>query len=122
MQKFQARRRFREALYSWPLLLVLFICVILLASAVLGVYEKYGIAQAALSGATKENDALLARKGGLESKIEALKTPRGVEEEIRSHYQVAKPGEEVVVVVDNTTTTPATTTPAVSWWKRWWPW
>ena len=41
----------------------------------------------------------------LESEINRLKTDNGIEEEIRSKFNVAKPGETVVTVINSATDT-----------------
>ncbi len=46
-----------------------------------------------------------ARKDMLNSEIGRLKTDNGVEEEIRSKFNVAKPGETVVVVINGSSST-----------------
>ena len=52
----------------------------------------------------KEVDNLKRRKEELENKIEMMKTPLGAEKELRSKFQVAKPGEEYVVIVEQEAT------------------
>jgi len=44
-------------------------------------------------------DDIKKREGNLESQIETLKTPEGIEEEIRSKFNVVKPGEQVILIV-----------------------
>ncbi len=51
----------------------------------------------------KELSDMESRETELNRQIENLSTDRGLEEEIRERYRVAKPGEELVVVVDNGT-------------------
>jgi len=67
--------------------------------------------------AEEELNELLDRKAGLEGKVEYLREERGIESEIRKHFDVAKEGEQVVVLLDderndkrNDKTEPATTT------------
>lgn len=45
-------------------------------------------------------EELLERERALDTEIERLSTDRGIEEEIRRKFEVAKAGEEVIVIVD----------------------
>ena len=49
---------------------------------------------------TREMEELLRKKEGLESNINRLKVPEGIEKELREKFQLKKPGEEFVVIVD----------------------
>ena len=44
--------------------------------------------------------ALEEKKKYLEGKVSSFDTERGLEEEIRKKFQVAKDGEEIVIIVD----------------------
>lgn len=46
-------------------------------------------------------DELEGREESLREEIERLSTERGIEEEVRSKFEVGKEGEEVVIIVDN---------------------
>jgi cell division protein FtsB len=52
----------------------------------------------------KDYDSLNGRKAMLTSEINKLNTDGGVDEEIMSKFNVAKPGETVVTVIDATDT------------------
>ena len=53
----------------------------------------------------------------LESEIGRLKTDYGTEEEIRSKFNVAKPGETVVMVINNSSSS-NTNNSKESFWSR----
>jgi len=62
-----------------------------------------------------------ARKQDLTVSIETLKTPQGLEREIRDRFSVAKSGEEIVLIVDPK----AEVKPElerVSVWQKLWAW
>ncbi len=119
MQKFQAHKRFRRAVYSWPSIAVLAFLVFFLAKAAFGAYNKYVLTEKNLADARLEYETVAARKSTLEREIERLQTPIGIEEQVRRNFQVAKPGEALVVVTDSTTTTHvATSTPERHWWQK----
>ena len=99
MREFQRKRHRRSFLYSRVVLLVLFIVLALLLKAVWGAYGREQEGTANLERAQDELAALHARAAALEEKLSRLKTPEGIEAEIREQFQVAKPGEKMVVVV-----------------------
>ncbi len=116
---------------SLPLVLfVLRIVVIFLVKGVWSAFGKYQLATAALADERRSYERTKAHKEELEASILKLSTGRGVEESLRSTFQVVKPGEEIVIVVaeEPTTTTSshvtvpvvsvtASTTPVV-WWRH----
>ena len=64
--------------------------------------------------------ALAEREAVLRDEIGRLETSAGVEEEIKSKFNVAKEGERVAIIVDRPQEV-ATTTPTPSpWYKRLW--
>ena len=119
MQKFQARRNARRAIYSIPSLLVLFALLLFLAHGVWGAYQKYALTEQLLAEAEQENAKLVDRTSTLQDENARLSTDRGVEEEVRKNFQVAKPGEEVVILLDATGSAATTTPPEKPWWKWW---
>jgi cell division protein FtsB len=48
----------------------------------------------------EERQQLIERKAELEERVDYLSGDRGIEEEIRTHFDVAKEGEQVVIIVD----------------------
>lgn len=101
MLDFQQKKKFRKVMYSRAALLALLVVVILLARSTYNVYKKERLSAENYNQAKKELDDLQARKTMLDSEIARLGTDSGVEEEIRSKFSVAKPGETVVVVVNS---------------------
>lgn len=86
--------------FAYGVLALLLIVVALLASSV---FNRYTIERdmAARRAATEsELEALNERKTVLEEKVEYLRDDRGVEAEIRKHFDVARAGEQVVVLLD----------------------
>lgn len=98
-------RGWRRIVYSWPALAVLLLLVLLLGRATWRVSARWGQVR---------NDALQARARYQETEerfkelgeeVKRLGTERGLEEELRRNFPVAKPGEEVVIIVDSKATT-----------------
>ncbi len=84
--------------YSKPFLVLMVGLVVLLA---VSVFERYQVERdmAARSAAAQaELDALMEREAELTERVEYLRGERGVEEEIRKNFDVARVGEQVVII------------------------
>ncbi len=100
MQEFREKRRLRELLYSRPSLIILFILVLFAGRGVFHMYEKYAQAAVDKRGVESQVALLSAREDFLVSEVERLKTPTGIEQEIRQKFNVKKEGEQVAVIVE----------------------
>ena len=118
MKNFQARRRLRQFVYSWPVVIIFLIILILLARATWSAYAKYSFSDDKRKEAERSLDTLLARKSALTADIINLRTPRGIERAIRSKFEVVLPGEEVFVIVDEEASSSQAQRPTMSWWRR----
>lgn len=105
MIDFQQKRKINRIIYSKFSFVILFILVILLGKSTWDIYQKSKISSDNFNETKKEYDSLKARKEMLDSEINRLNTDSGTEEEIRSKFNVAKPGETVVVVINSTSST-----------------
>lgn len=63
-------------------------------------YDRYAEASDARAAAVAEAQALRDREADLSEKIASLSSDRGIEEELRRRYGVAREGEGVIEVVD----------------------
>lgn len=101
----------------YQIALVSLVCLLLFLSwAVWGVYGKYQEAKARKALLSGDYAQMVAREEALREKLDHLKTERGMEEEIRAKFQVAKPGEEVIVLLGEDQE-PTTTPRARSVWE-----
>jgi cell division protein FtsB len=83
------------------------------------IYKKESLSRESLDSITKQYDGLNSREKMLSSEIDKLKTDVGVEEEIRSKFDVEKPGEETVVIIDSSSSAEtASTTGGVGLWQN----
>lgn len=98
----QEQKKFHQILYSRPTFILLAVLLLVTLNSTWNIYEKASLAREQKNRLEKELSDLKTRKLELEAKILNLKTERGLEEEIRSRFNVAKQGESVVVVVDPT--------------------
>ncbi len=103
---------------------VLFAILVLILFLSKGVYDIYGrereSARMRIEAESKMAE-LAAQKGKLSLEVEKLGSDEGVDEKIRSKFNVAKPGENVVLIVSDATAT-ATSTPGffASLWAKIW--
>jgi cell division protein FtsB len=103
MHEYERKRKMRQLkrrIYSYPTLAILVILLLFALQNVWSVGQKAlqteAVAQEAAAGLAE----LEEREARLTEQIEELKTPFGVEAEIREKYGYVKEGEEMVVVTD----------------------
>jgi len=68
----------------------------------------------------KATEELRRRDQDLKLKIDRLGTEAGVEEEIRSKFNVVKSDENMVVVVEDQSQTEATSSSQATFWQKIW--
>ena len=100
MFDFYEQRKIRQWLYSWPSLFVLAVLCILLIPGVFEVYQQERETRVNKNQQLSHLEELIEREEALQEEIDRLNTERGVEEEIRQKFEVAKEGERVIVIVD----------------------
>ena len=96
----QEKKKFHQIVYSRPTLVLLAVLLVIALNSTWKMYEKASLAREQKVRLQKELEDLKVREVDLQAKIANLKTERGLEEEIRGRFSVAKNGESVVVVVD----------------------
>jgi cell division protein FtsB len=102
MIPFQERKKIRKIIYSKATLIALAILLIFIADGAWNIYQKATIARGERERAAKELSDLRTRSAELQASLARLQSERGVEEDVRQKFTVARPGEDVVVVVDDT--------------------
>jgi|SRR3989344_172619 len=100
MKDFKAAQRIRRKLYSKTVFVILAVITLVLLKGAWGVFQKQQESGKNLARVEKELVTASERQVELEQSVKNLETIQGIEEEIRSRYSVAKPGEEVVLIVD----------------------
>ena len=101
MFDFHEKRKIRRILYSKVSIGVVLILTVLLMSAV---WERYTVSKEMkerLDDKYAELEIIQQRAETIESKVEYLKNERGVEEELRNRFDVAREGEQVVILLDD---------------------
>ncbi len=119
MREFQVRHKIRNFLYSKGVAIILVVMIIFLGKATWGVFQKERESAENAVQSNRELTKLDDRKNLLEAEIGRLSTDEGVEEEIRSKYNVSKPGEHFLIIVDAATTSTSTDSVAEpSLWEK----
>ncbi len=114
------RRRLRRFFYSNGVLVAMALVVTLLVHGVFNVYSKERETSIKADARRAELLDLLNRQASLAAELGRLETKRGVEEELRGKYNVAKPGEGLIVLVEppgSATTTSNVSQGVWSWIK-----
>lgn len=123
MPRFGKPKSYTDWLYSRPAVAFVAMLVIFIGVAA---FERYSVEQemsARRMAAEAELEKAQVRKEALERQVEYLESERGIEEEIRKHFDVAREGEQVIILMgesappasaDNTVTAPAP-----RWYEFW---
>jgi len=96
--KFGKQNSYKAYLYSRPVIVVLLVLVALLSRSV---YERLGVERDMSdrrARAEAELERLQDRKVQIEDRVEYLEGERGIEEEIRKNFDVAREGEQVIIL------------------------
>jgi cell division protein FtsB len=68
-------------------------------------------------------EELSDRKNQLQAEVLHLKSGRGIEEEMRQQFEVAREGEGLIIIVDRPKSgDESNKVKGSSWWKPLWPW
>ena len=100
MLDFHEKRRMRNLVYSKVVLFFLVVVIFLLSYSVWGVFQKERETQVKKEQRQQVLIEVEERERVLAEETKRLNTERGVEEEIRSKFDVARAGEQILVIVD----------------------
>lgn len=100
MGSFQENKGLKNIVYSWPVLIFLFIILLFFAWGVIRFTVKMLETAKNRKIAEIKTLNLTQAKIKLTNDIENLKTEKGIEENIREKFGLAKEGEGLIVVVD----------------------
>ena len=100
MLDFHEKRRMRNLVYSKVVLFFFLVVIFLLSYSVWGVFQKERETQVKKEQRERVLTEVEERERVLAEEIKRLNTERGVEEEIRSKFDVARAGEQILVIVD----------------------
>jgi len=94
------KRRKKRGAYLKLVIVVLLVFFLILIKASSNVYNKNVRAKENLEEIQKKFEDLKSREKNLSMEIEVLNTERGVDEEIRSKFRVAKEGEKIIFLIN----------------------
>lgn len=118
MLDIQQKRRFRNFIYNKFTLGVLFVIVLLALHSTWKVYQKRKESFAMMTASMTRLNELEERDRELELKIKKLGTTSGLEEEIRSKFNVAKDSENIVIIVREEDSGTTTEVSRPSFWSK----
>lgn len=123
MPQFGKKKSYTDWLYTRPVLVFLGFLILFVGYAV---FERWSVEQdmsARRAEAEAERNAALVRMADLQEKVDYLEGERGIEEEIRKHFDVAREGETVVILTgepeSETSEVATSTAPAPRWYQFW---
>lgn len=93
-------RNIKKVLYSPITILVLAVIAVILVRAAVNSYNNQRENLSKLSEMQKMAQDSQKRRQFLEDEIEKLQTERGIEQELREKFPVAKDGENMVIIVE----------------------
>lgn len=117
---FQRKRQIKNIVYSKLFLIVLLVLIFFLGRSTFDIYQKSKLSYNNYIKVKRDYDSIEARKAMLESEINRLATDSGIEEEIRSKFNVAKPGETVVIIIDKNSTSTDVDNIKKDFWSSLW--
>jgi cell division protein FtsB len=82
------------------MVIVLLIFLVLLSYSVFSLYKKRSEALTKAHAAEAELNRVKEKQAQIDSSLDKLSTPEGIEDAIRDKFQVVKDGEELIVVTD----------------------
>lgn len=123
MATFGKKSNYTDWLYSRPAIAILAVLVLFTATAV---FERFKVERqmyARRAAAEQELQAAAERKESIKEQVEYLEGERGIEEEIRKHFDVAREGETVIILMgedpEASTGEEGTPPPPPKWYEFW---
>ena len=120
MLDFVQKRKVRHIMYHKGTLIVLGLLVLLVLHSTWVIFQKKQESERLKNAALANVTELQTRDESLQAQIDRLQTPQGVEEEVRSKFNVAKDNEQMVVVVPNSDQDSSTTSEKTGFWAKIW--
>ena len=100
MREFRQKHIIRQRIYSKPVILLLLVILFFIANGTWNVFKKSHQSNQKLTVAEENLIELEEKRDTITLEIERLETNIGIEEEIRSKFDLAREGEKSIVIVD----------------------
>ena len=120
MRELESKHKVKRVIYSAPALVLLLIVVSIFARGAWRAIERQRGSSEVVKNLQAKTSQLEERQMDLESKIERLKTEEGIEEELKSKYNVSAEGEQFIVLIDSKENQDVASTSPSVWYKKWW--
>ena len=120
MREFESKRRLKKRLYSLPVIVILLVLCVFSAKGAYIVLEKERESYKEAEALKLKFANLGDREKILRGEIDELGTKGGIEQEIKSKFNVALSGEHVALIVEEPSDEASTTTKDLHWWERLW--
>ena len=101
MKRFQEKNKFRKIMQSKPALILLGLVIIFFTWNVIGLMNRMQDTAKNRQIEEEKIAELIERQNKLSTDIANLKTEKGLEENIREKFGLAKEGEEMIIVVED---------------------
>ena len=98
--EFYEKRKLRRIIYSKTAVVFSIVVFALLVFPTWSAYSKMRVSAEKKTEVEREVAALRGRMELLESEIQRLSTPEGIEEELRKKFDVGREGEEIYVLIE----------------------
>ncbi len=118
MLDIQQKRKVRSVMYSRVTIGILFVIVLLVLHSTWTVYHKKSESEAMKAISQKNVEELRLRNEELTARIARLSTKPGIEEEIRSKFNVAKDNEKIVIIVPDNSEDVSTTSKKTGFFEK----
>lgn len=100
MKEFRQKHIIKQRIYSKPVIFLLIVILIFIANGTWNVFKKSHQSNQKLIIAEENLVELEKKRDTITEEIKRLETNVGVEEEIRSKFDLAREGEKTIVIVD----------------------
>ena len=101
MSQLKSKNKIKRIIYSWPVLILLLLVILLVGKSVWGVYRSEEISSKNKQSSEERYEELTNKSDLVASEIEMLKTDKGVEMEIRDKFRVVKEGEQLAIIINS---------------------
>ena len=120
MKELQSKQRFKKLLGSVPVLILMLIPTFFLVRGAVSIMSKSYESAETLQELEREAVVLSQRQVELKAGIEKLESGEGLEDEIRSKFNVALEGEQVAIILEEKPVTPDAEEESRPWYQKWW--
>lgn len=100
MKEFRQKHIIRQRIYSKPVILLLLVILFFIAHGTWNVFKRSHQSDQKLVLAEESLAKFEEKRDTITQEIERLETNVGIEEEIRSKFDLAREGEKSIVIVD----------------------